>query len=69
MQSIVTMFFFANPKIIHTHNENPNENDSHQNKKHRMCYESLHKKKVFKVRKNTLCVDHINKEKQGVCHI
>jgi hypothetical protein len=66
IQSIVTMFFFANPN---THNENPNEKDSHQNKKHRMCYQSLHKKNVCKVGKNTLYVDHINKEKQGVCHI
>jgi hypothetical protein len=45
MQSIVTMVFFLQTLKLSPHNENPNENDSHQNKKHRMCYEGLHTKK------------------------
>jgi hypothetical protein len=39
---------YNNHIIKHTHNENPNFKNSHQNRSPRICYESLKKKKFGK---------------------
>jgi hypothetical protein len=45
--------------IKHTHNENPNLRNSHQNRSPRICYERLNKK-IFGKKNNT----HMNKKKR-----
>jgi hypothetical protein len=50
---------YNNHIIKHTHNENPNVKNSHQNRSLRICYENLNKKKIGK-KNNT----HMNKDKR-----